>query len=350
MKTPRPSSVVVALSGGVDSSLAAALLVERGWKVTGAHFLLPGTEQARKQETVARVAHSLGIPLCITDLRERFEEQVIAPFETAYLEGRTPNPCVVCNLEVKLHALLQVADTSAAAWVATGHFARVRMEKGQPALFRGKDQGKDQSYFLHRLERGHLARLVLPLGEWTKEEVRAAARSRGLPTREEPESQEICFLSGGDYRSFLRSRKGAEIDRPGDIVDRDGHVLGTHRGTHRYTIGQRRGLGVASSRPYYVVALQPRQNRVMVGRREDLLRREVEAVGMAWTTGFPKTESARAEAQIRYRHTAAAGLLEILSRDRVRFVFDSAQPAVTPGQALVLYQGERVLGGGWIEV
>lgn len=351
MTSSRSSSVVVALSGGVDSALAAALLKEQGWTVMGAHFLFPATVQARerRKEAVARVADHLGIPLQVLDLRDRFEDRVIAPFETAYMEGRTPNPCVVCNSEVKVEALVDIADASGMARVATGHYARVLEDQGETLLYRGKDREKEQSYFLHRLEPRHLSRLVFPLAEWTKTEARAAARARGLPSREEPESQEICFLSGGDYRSFLRSRKGAEIERPGDIVDQAGRRLGTHRGMHCFTIGQRRGLGVASSRPYYVLALRPRLNQVVVGRREALLRLEVEAVDVVWTAGRPQCRRSRAEAQIRYRHAAARGSLEVLSRDRVRFAFDRAQPAVTPGQALVLYQGERVLGGGWIE-
>lgn len=351
MTRSRSSAVVVALSGGVDSSLAAALLKEQGWTVMGAHFVLPGSEQARgrKQEVVARVADHLGIPLQILDLQDRFERRVIAPFATGYLEGRTPNPCVVCNSEIKLNALLSIADEEGMAWVSTGHYARVLpLRSRDMVLYRGKDQKKEQSYFLHRLERRHLSRLVFPLGKWTKEEARSAARARGLPSRGEPESQEICFLSGGDYRSFLRLRIGAGIERPGDIVDQNGRTLGKHRGTHRYTIGQRRGLGVASNRPYYVLAVHPGRNQVVVGRREDLLRGEVEAADLVWAAGQPSCGEYRAEAQVRYRHAAAGGRLEILSPDRVRFVFDEPQPAVTPGQALVLYQGERVLGGGWI--
>jgi tRNA-specific 2-thiouridylase len=351
MTPTRSSSVIVALSGGVDSSLAAAFLKDQGWAVKAVHFLLPGTERIRerKLETAARVADHLEVCFQVLDLQERFEKRVIAPFETAYLEGRTPNPCVVCNPEVKLDALLDLADTSGMSCVATGHYARVKpVGHEEAALFRGKDRAKEQSYFLHRLEPRHLRRVVFPLGEWTKEEARIEAHTRGLPSRAEPESQEICFLSGGDYRSFLRSRRGEEIESPGDIVDRDGRKLGTHKGTHRYTIGQRRGLGVASSRPYYVLALHPRLNQVVVGRREDLLRSDVEAEDVVWVAGQPGDEKSRAEAQIRYRHAAAEGLLEILSPHRVRFVFDHAQPAVTPGQALVLYQGERVLGGGWI--
>lgn len=317
----------------------------------GVHFLLPGTERARerKLETAARAAYHLGIPFQVLDLRERFEQHVIVPFVRAYLEGRTPNPCVVCNPEVKLDSLVDLADAEGMAFVATGHYARVKpIGHGKVALFRGKDRAKEQSYFLHRLERRHLQRLVFPLGEWTKEEAKTAARTRGLPSRAEPESQEICFLSGGDYRSFLRSRVGEGIESPGDIVDRNGRKLGTHKGTHRYTIGQRRGLGLASHCPYYVLALHPRLNQVVVGHKEDLLRSDVEAVDVVWVAGQPTDERGRAEAQIRYRHTAAGGILEFLAPDRVRFEFEHAQPAVTPGQALVLYQGQRVLGGGWI--
>lgn len=351
MTSPRPSSVVVALSGGVDSSLAAALLKEEGWEVHGVHFVFPssGEERKGKEQAAERVARHLGIPLEMVDLMAQFEERVVRPFVDGYLAGRTPNPCVVCNPEVKFDALLAWADGHGVRFGATGHYVRTaRTEGDDPGLLRGRDPGKEQSYFLHRLGRRELTRSLFPLGGLLKAETRAMAAGRRLPSRSSPESQEICFLSGEDYRSFLERRRRGAASGPGPIVDREGRRLGGHRGVFRYTIGQRRGLGIASAEPYYVVDLRPERREVVVGRRGDLLSRRVEAVSFTWVSGRAEEACRRAEAQVRYRHAAASGRLEPLGKDRVRFVFDEPQPAVTPGQALVCYDGERVLGGGWI--
>ncbi len=345
-----PSSVVVAMSGGVDSSLAAALLQEQGWEVRGLHLTLPAPrdEQESKLRAVERTADHLGIDLDVVDAGIRFEARVIRPFIEGYLAGRTPNPCVVCNPEVKFPFLLECSDERGVPFVATGHYARVcRQDDGSWSLRRGRDPVKEQSYFLHRLGQRALGRALFPLGAMSKAETRRLAEDRRLPSGSSPESQEICFLSGEDYRSFL-VRRGAPASGEGDTVDLAGRRLGAHHGAFRYTIGQRRGLGIASGRPYYVVGLRPDRNEVVVGRREDLLRRRVEAESVVWTSGDPKEASFRAEAQVRYRHTAAPGRLERTGRDRVRFVFDEPQLAVAPGQALVCYEGDRVLGGGWI--
>jgi tRNA-specific 2-thiouridylase len=343
--------VAVALSGGVDSSLAAALLQEDGWEVRGVHFLLPASDAERegKQRAAERIADHLGIPVETVDLRARFEERVIRPFVEGYFSGRTPNPCVVCNPEVKFEALVTWADERGAAYAATGHYARIRRPDGEaPALFRGRDPRKEQSYFLHRLESRVLSRCLFPLGGLLKAETRALAASRCLPTRSTPESQEICFLSGEDYRSFLERRDREGVSRRGHIVDLSGRRLGEHRGIFRYTLGQRRGLGIASAEPYYVVALRPERQEVVVGRREELLSRRVESESFLWTSGPPREPSLRVRAQIRYRHTAAPGRAERMGEGRVRLLFDEPQPAVTPGQALVCYDGDRLLGGGWI--
>lgn len=350
MTHPTPSSVVVAMSGGVDSALAAALLKEQGWTVRGLHLSLPASrdEQERKRRTVERTADHLGIDLDVVDAANRFEARVIRPFVQGYLAGRTPSPCVVCNPEVKFHSLLAWADECGVPFVATGHYARVcRLDDGQWALLRGRDPGKEQSYFLHRLGQRALGRTLFPLGGVSKEETRRMAGDRRLPSGSSPESQEVCFLSGEDYRSFL-ARRGGPVSGEGDIVDLAGKRLGSHQGAFRYTVGQRRGLGIASERPYHVVALRPDRNQVVVGRREDLLRRRAEAVSVVWTSGDPEEVSFRAEAQVRYRHAAAPGRVERTARDRIRFVFDEPQLAVAPGQALVCYHGDRVLGGGWI--
>jgi len=346
-----PERVIVALSGGVDSSVAAALLKEGGWEIQTVHFTIPAPLEVteRKREEAEQAAACLSVPLRVVDLRERFETEVIEPFLRSYASGLTPNPCVACNPRVKFRTLLEVADSIGAHWVSTGHYARIISNAdGLKVLFRGRDRGKDQSYFLHRLDLGALPRIVFPLGDLTKAEVRGMARQRGLPARSSAESQEICFIPGGDYRAFLRERAGDGLDRPGDIVDAGGKKLGRHSGTYRFTIGQRRGLGIASGRPYYVTELRPEANLVIVGRKEDLYHRSVLAEEFYCHEGNLEGSPVEAEAQIRYRHKPAPGLLFKLPGGRVRFEFKDAQPAVTPGQALVCYTGERVLGGGWI--
>jgi tRNA-uridine 2-sulfurtransferase len=346
-----PSTVLVAMSGGVDSSLAAGLLKEQGWQVHGLHLVLPSGGEAREQKlnAVERASGHLEIPLWVADVRAEFMEKVITPFVAGYLAGSTPNPCVVCNACVKFPSLRSWARDRGIGFTATGHYARVgRLKDGSWALFRGRDRGKEQSYFLHRLDREALSRVLFPLGGLKKTETRAAAARLGLPAASEPESQEICFLGGEDYRRFLGDRAAEASLREGDIVDSEGRRLGRHRGVFRYTIGQRRGLGVASDRPYYVTKLRPETREVVVGRREDLYKTRVDVESLTWPSGPPEGMPIRAEAQIRYRHSASPGELIPTGPGRALFVFDEPQPAVTPGQALVLYDGDRVLGGGWI--
>jgi len=346
------SSVVVAASGGMDSALALALLKEAGWKVHALHFLLPASPQSRKQRANAarRIAAHLNISLEMIDLTEAFQEKVIEPFVREYLEGLTPNPCVRCNELVKFEYLMQYADDRGIPWIATGHYARIKRGKGesQAELWRGRDRGKEQSYFLHRLNCSHLSRIIFPLGEMTKEEVKSQAKEREIIAHSIPESREICFIPGNDYRPFIEHRKEVGEAQKGNIVDDQGHVLGTHKGVYRYTIGQRQGLGVSSSRPYYVKEIRPMSREVVVARREDLYAGAVEADQFNWISGVPPEKEMEALAQVRYRHRASSGRLKVLSPDRVRFVFNRPQWAVTPGQALVCYEGDRVMGGGWI--
>ena len=346
-----PSTVVVALSGGGDSALAAALLKEQGWDVTGLHFILPATAEKRQARalSVGRVEDHLQIPVHFLDLESAFSRDVVAPFVQAYLNGLTPNPCVVCNEIIKFETLLQYREKNAISHMATGHYATVKAgQDGIGELWRGVDHGKEQSYFLHRLTPRHLARTLLPLGRMTKKEAKELAVKMNLPTSSEPESQEICFLPEKDYRLLLEKEKGPETMGGGDIVTQEGEKVGRHEGTYRYTVGQRHGLGIASSRPYYVAEIHPQMRRVIVGRKEDLLSTVAEADGFNWLDEAARHDGRRLHAQIRYRHVAAPGRIEVLSPEEVRFEFDEPQWAVTPGQALVCYEGDRVIGGGWI--
>jgi tRNA-specific 2-thiouridylase len=340
------------MSGGVDSSIAAALLKTAGWEVCGLHFLLPAPPSMAtlREDRARRAAKQVQVPLEIVDLRDEFADRIIEPFVAGYLEGLTPNPCVRCNVLIKFDCLLSHARVHTIDCVATGHYARVGKRDGGESvgLLRGKDAGKEQSYFLHRLGQVHLSRTVFPLGEMTKEAVRQEARHQGLFVHSLPGSQEICFVPEGDYRLFVEKQRGGGIKRRGNIIDDQGDVVGKHEGAYRYTIGQRQGLGIASPRPFYVKEIRVETNELVVGRKETLFSRVVEAEQFNWVEGVPPQKLMEAMAQIRYRHTPAAGRLEVISQDRVRFIFDVPQWAITPGQALVCYTGDRVLGGGWI--
>jgi len=343
----RPSDVAVALSGGVDSAMAALLLKREGWEVHGLHCILSPTSPNMK-ERVREIADRIGIPLEIIDLQERFERRIVAPFCNAYLKGLTPNPCIRCNQEIKFEALYHYCIEKGIHCLASGHYARVDVREGRAYLLRGLDTRKDQSYFLQRLSQECLSRAVFPLGDMTKEEIRRQAGAMGLPCHLRPESQEICFMDGMDYREFVEKRQGPGIRRKGAIITDEGALLGEHEGAYRYTIGQRHGLGIASSEPYYVKEIRPDVNEVVVARREALFTNVIHAMGTNWIDEPPREGCAGMSAQIRYRHRAARGRLEVLSSDQVRFIFDTPQWAITPGQALALYDGERLIGGGWM--
>lgn len=337
------ATVAVALSGGVDSSTAALLMKEAGHQV----FTLTMATNDRVTAEAARVAAFLGLPHHVVDVKALFEQRVVEPFCTAYLEGRTPNPCIACNRDLKYGALFQQAVEWGADFFATGHYARARFEPepGRYVLLRARDPRKDQSYVLFYLDQERLARLLLPLGDLTKETVRAKARAAGIPFTA-AESQEICFVPGDDYRTFIRRRCGQAVAE-GPFVDRQGNVLGRHRGIPFYTVGQRRGLGLALGRPVFVLGFDRERNAVIVGPEEELWQTSLVASEVNYILPQP-AEGTPIEAQIRYRAKAAPARLYPEPPGAARVVFEKPQRAVTPGQAVVFYQGERVTGGGII--
>ncbi len=351
--------ILVAMSGGVDSSVAAALLVEAGHEVVGATLrtfcYTSGPAHARSccglegVQDARGVARTLGIPHSVFDVEEEFTRDVIDDFVQEYARGRTPNPCVRCNSFTKFRDLLGRAREMGADAIATGHYVRVDPEaRWGPALLRGADPSKDQAYFLWGLPRDALSSLVFPLGHLTKARVRELARDRGLVTADKPESQEICFVPTGDYRDLLKTRlePAHPAFRPGRIVDREGKVLGEHTGYAGFTVGQRRGLPGGSSRPLFVLEIHPETRDVVVGPREALMEGEVELGEMNWFVP-PGEIRGQAEIQLRHRAQAAPGGLRT-EGDRVWFRLRTPRPAVTPGQSGVIFKGDRVLGGGRI--
>jgi len=337
------------MSGGVDSTVAAALLLEQGHDVVGGTLRLvdhpPGIEAPDPRAAAA----ALGIPFHCWDLRAEFERLVVSPFAAAYAAARTPNPCVLCNARVKFGLLLDKAREVGAAALATGHYADLVRSPGRaPRLFRGADRRKDQSYFLFAIARAALPSLWFPLGGLTKDGVRARARARGLAAAERAESQEICFVPGDDYAGFLARRSPAGAFVPGPIVDTAGRRLGAHRGLAGYTVGQRRGLDVAVGHPLYVIRLDAARNEVVVGADSDLWRRDLVAACVNWLADEPGEEF-RATVRIRSRHEPAPATLAPVGGGAWQVLFDEPQRAITPGQAAVFYDGEVVLGGGWIQ-
>jgi tRNA-specific 2-thiouridylase len=350
---PKRKKVAVAMSGGVDSAVAAARLQEAGYEVIGLWMQLLGEgppETNPSFRDACTVAQALDIPLFPVDLRAPFQAEIIAYFLRVYLAGKTPNPCALCNPRIKFGLLMERALEMGAELFATGHYARVEQEpeQGRFVLRRGIDKKKDQSYFLWGLAQEQLACCCFPNGESTKAEVRQLARSRGLPLSERGESQDICFIPHGDYRSFLGSRLKDYRCAQGAIVDKEGRILGRHGGVFGFTVGQRQGIGVPAKRPYYVLRIDPVANQVIVGEKEDLLARGLTAHEMRWVSIPPPQEGLRAMGQIRYRHAGALCQVTPRSEAEVAVRFDEPQEAITPGQALVLYLDDRVLGGGWI--
>jgi tRNA-specific 2-thiouridylase len=366
--------IAVAMSGGVDSSVVAAMLVREGRTVVGMTMQL--WNQRRLPELAVegatagrccslddvydarRVAEQVGIPYYVVNFEQQFEEHVVKPFVDEYLAGRTPIPCTLCNNYIKFDRFLEMADSVGAHYMATGHYARVRFDEamGRYQLLRAVDDSKDQTYFLFGLTQAQLARTLFPLGDLNKPEVRDMARSMDLAVAAKGDSQEICFVPNGDYAAFmsayLKEKGVTEEETSGEIVTTDGRTLGRHEGVHRFTVGQRKGLGVATGEPLYVISTNPASHQVVVGGNDDLLRGGFVAKEVNWISiaGVEAGAPVRAQVKIRNRHAAAAATLVATGdADRVEVVFDDAQRAVTPGQGAVFYDGELVLGGGWIE-
>ena len=355
-------SIAVAMSGGVDSSVAAWLLRQQGEQAVGVTMrlfvpedLAPGQrEQCHILEDLQdaqTVAGQLGIPHHTLDLSGPFQEQVMEPFVQAYEQGRTPNPCVTCNRTIKFGALLEAAGQLGCGRLATGHYARRRWDAatGRWQLLRACDPAKDQSYVLYHLTQDTLAHMLFPLGELTKGEVRELARARGFVTAAKPESQDICFVPDGDYARFIEGRCGADTAfNPGEIVDREGRVLGGHAGLIRYTIGQRKGLGIAAREPLYVLAKDTAANRLIVGFKDELLSVGVVASDMNFISGDVWQGPREVLVKTHYRQHPVPAVAEQTGVDELTVAFDEPQRAAAPGQAAVLYEGDIVLGGGTI--
>jgi tRNA-uridine 2-sulfurtransferase len=346
--------VLVAMSGGVDSSVAACLLAEEGFEVLGSHLRLVHTGGVEHgccgpgAEADARaVAEKAGFPFEVVDLSEVFEERVVADYLAEHRAGRTPNPCVRCNERIKFGAFLERADALGLDLVATGHYVRTgRDPRGGWHLYRGRDRDKDQSYVLAGLGQAQLARSRFPVGEMAKEETRAHARRLGLPVAGKPDSQDLCFVPSADAASFVEARAPG-LARTGEVVDPSGRVLGTHRGAFRYTIGQRRGLGVSTGERTYVVDVDAPGNRVVVGPAALLSRRGLVAERVTWLGG-PPGGPFEGEVKIRYRGPDVAAVIEPFEPGRARVEFRTPQQAVTPGQTVAFYSGDEVVGGGTI--
>jgi tRNA-specific 2-thiouridylase len=367
----RPRTIAVAMSGGVDSSTVAAMLRAEGHEVVGltmqlwnqrrlaGHEGMPESVQGRccsldDVYDARRVAETIGIPYYVVNHEERFERDVVRPFVEQYLSGRTPIPCSLCNNHLKFDQLLIVAQQIGADALATGHYAQVEFDHtgGRWLLKRPADRSKDQTYFLFGLTQDQLSRTLFPLGGMMKPEVRELARQHGLALAQKPDSQEICFVPGGDYKKFLDAylaEQGEALpDTAGELVTTDGTVVGEHGGIHNFTVGQRKGLGLATGSPLYVIQIKGNAHQVVVGQQQDLYTRTLRTHRVNLISVRDLQEPVRATVKVRHRHEGAAALIEKTGDDAIQVTFDEPQRAVTPGQAAVFYDDDVVIGGGWI--
>ncbi len=363
-------TIAVAMSGGVDSSVVAGLLHRQGARVIGLTMQLWNQRRLPELATdkatgrccslddvydARHVAQHLGIPYYVVNFEDRFEQHVVKPFVDEYLAGRTPIPCTLCNNFIKFDQFLEMADGVGAAKIATGHYAQIAWnpESTRWEMRRSVDRTKDQTYFLFGLTQPQLARTLFPLGGFEKPRVRELARELAIPTAEKPDSQEICFVPNGDYAAFIdayfREQGISKSETAGELVTADGRVVGEHSGVHHFTVGQRRGLGVAAGEPLYVISTEPATRRVVIGRNDELLRASMRVKDVNWISIAPPSAPVRGEIKIRNKHAAAPATITPLDDTHVEVRFDEPQRAVTPGQGAVFYSGELVLGGGWIE-
>ena len=352
--------IVIAMSGGVDSSVAAALLAQAGHDVIGLSMQLYDQREGEAGygsccslddlHDAGRVARGLNIPHYIVNFEREFQRTVVSNFVSEYVAGRTPIPCSHCNSDLKFATLLDRSRAFGAEVVATGHYARIDVdpETGRHVLRRGRDDSKDQSYFLFSLTQEQLSRASFPIGDLSKDAVRDIARRLALPVADKPDSQEICFVPDGDYAAFVERQTG-NLDSGGAVVNQAGEVLGSHAGVHRFTVGQRKGLGLSAAEPLYVLQLKPSDKTVVVGPRPELERTTLTASQVNWIAGAPPDVPQRLTAQIRHRHAPVSAIVRALDDNRAAVEFSTPVMAITPGQAVVFYEGDVVVGGGWID-
>lgn len=345
--------VAIGMSGGLDSSVAAALLVQQGHEVVGftAHLWAEGSRCCSLDDAMRarHVAQYLGFEHYVIDAIDFFGERIVDAFVDEYLRGRTPSPCVLCNQIIKFGLLLRDALQFGCTHIATGHYARVVQREGRFHLLRGVDDVKDQSYFLHRLDQAQLSHVLFPLGDWTKERVREFAHELNLPVSFREESQDLCFVTADGYAAFLEKRRPG-LKRKGPLVDTQGNIVGEHDGFYNFTVGQREGIGVASGERLYVKEIRPETNVVVVARREEVTFAGCRVEQVSWIAGAPPADGVRSRVRLRYRHAGTDATLRMLNNGAtVEAWFVEPQFAVTPGQAAVFYDGDEVLGGGWIE-
>lgn len=334
--------VLLGMSGGVDSTVAAHLLQEEGYEVVGITLNMLGCKEESYKEVKA-LCKTLGIEHISMDLKQDFDENIVKYFVSEYLNGRTPNPCVLCNKEFKFEKMLSKADELGIEYVATGHYVRLEQEKGRYILKKGKDLGKDQSYVLYKLSQEQLSRCIFPLGNFKKEDIRSIAEKLGLSNAKKEDSQDICFVENNDYTSLIPNTD----TKVGDIVDKKGNILGQHSGIHNYTLGQRKGIGISSNEALYVIALDVESNRVVVGKEKDIYSKELTAKNVNLI--MAPSKSILAKVRIRYHAKEAWAYISALEGARVKVRFLKAQRAITPGQSVVFYKGDYVVGGGTIE-